>query len=209
MLKPYSFVFDGCTYTFQTVPQINEFKSGIAGRKVFEDREICTARGPSMGPPKQENADAITQDWLDYKDGFGRMDNPHSTFRNHYEKWKAGEGSGVKGTSLENLPDLTPAMIQTLEASKIETLEQLAQMDPSNLAKAIGPEARTIVEKAKAIISPVNQDVMALREQAAKQASALEAANLQMDELRKQLAAMQAKSGKGGKAKATEEAETA
>jgi hypothetical protein len=203
MLKPYSFRHDGCTYTFLTVPQLAEHASTLAGRKVYRDEKVCKVQIPSMGPPKQANSDMITPEWLDYQDGFGRLDNPTTIFHDHYERWIAGADSTAAGTPLANLTDLTPAMLKTLEASKITCLEELAQMDPAKLAPALGPTARDLIEKAKALTAPINPDVAAVREENVAMKNQMEAQALQLEEMRKTIAAMQAK---GGKAKQQAEA---
>ncbi len=201
-LKPYSFRHDGATYTFVTEPDIAEHQSKIAGRKVFIDQEKCKVQIPSMGPPKQANSDTITQDWLDYQDGYGRLDNPTNIFHDHYAKWKAGAESDAVGTPLANLTELTAAMIKTLEASRITTLEELAAMDPAKLAPAIGPTARDLIEKAKALTAPIDANVAAVREENVKLKNEQEAQALQMEELRKTIAAMQAKAPKGKQSEA-------
>jgi hypothetical protein len=205
-LKPYSFRHDGATYTFVIEPDIAEHASTLAGRKVYKDFEKCKVMIPSMGPPKQANSDLITQDWLNYKDGFGRLDNPLNVFHEHYDRWKAGADSTAGGTPLANLSDLTPGMIKTLEASKIDTLEALAQMDPQRLAPALGPTARDLVEKAKALTAPINPDVAAVRQENVKMKDTMEAQALQMEEMRQQIAAMQAAGQKQPKGKAQEAA---
>lgn len=196
-LKTYSFRHDGATYTFLLEPQIAEHASTLAGRKVYKDFEVCKVQIPSMGPPKQANSDMITQDWLAYKDGEGRLDHPLTVFRDHYDKWKAGAESTAGGTPLANLADLTPGMIKTLEASRIDTLEALAQMDPARLAPALGPTARDLVEKAKALTAPISPDVSAVREENVRLKSEQEAQALQLEELRKTVAALQKKPEKG------------
>lgn len=196
-LKPYSFRHDGATYTFVTEPEIAEHQSKIAGRKVYIDQEKCKVQIPSMGPPKQANSDCITQDWLDFMDGYGRLDHPTTIFHDHYDRWKAGQASASIGTPLANMPELTPAMLKTLEASRIDCLEALAQMDPEQLSKAFGPQARSLIERAKELTAPVNPDVQAVREQNAKLSDQVEAQAAQMEEMRKQLAALTASKGKG------------
>lgn len=201
MQKEYTFSHDGVVYIFTTEAQEHPVQSKIAGRKIFVDVEVAYARIPSAGAPKQENSDLITTDWLDMKDGHGRMDRPLSIFREHYDKWKAGFEAGSKGAPLSNLADLTPAMIKTLEAAKIETVEMLAAMDERGVASLLGPRSREIQEKAKALIASVNPDVEAVR------AENLRLSN-DMDALRAQIAALQEAraepSPKGKKAKAVE-----
>lgn len=201
-LKPYTFRHDGATYTFMTEPQLAEHQSTIAGRKVYRDEKVCKVQIPSMGPPKQANSDMITEDWLNYKDGYGRLDNPTNVFHDHYDRWLAGADSDAGGTPLANLTALTAGMIKTLEASKINDLETLAQMDPAQLAKALGPTAHDLVAKAKALTAPIDANVAAVREENVRLKNEQEAQALAMEEMRKQLAALQ----KPGKAKQAEAA---
>lgn len=201
MAKPYTFVHDGVAYTFSTKPEKAEHKSQLAGRPVFIDQEICTARIPSLGAPKQANSDTITQDWLDYKDGVGRTDHPLTVFRDHYDRWKAGMENKATGTPLREHADLTDAMIMSLEASKVVTLEALAVMDPKALAAVLGPRSREIVERAKELIAPPDKNVQALREKNAKMENDMEALKAQIAALQEARAADQKPAPKGKAAK--------
>lgn len=197
--REYSFVHDGVAYTFTTEAQKAEHASQIAGRPVFRDQEVCYARIPSLGAPKQANSDLISPEWLDFKDGVGRVDRPLSVFHDHYDRWKAGMENAIAGTPLQEHSDLTQAMIKTLEASKIDTLEQLAKLDPSDLSKVLGPKARDIVERAKELTAAPSADVKAVREENARLSSTIESQGAQLDELRKQIAALQSGASKAKK----------
>jgi hypothetical protein len=204
MAKEYSFQYDGVTVIFTTEAQEHPVQSKIAGRKVYRDVEVAYQRIPSAGSPKQENSDLITDDWLAMKDGEGILDIPRSTFRDHYARWKEGLDNSVSGTPLEDLADLTPAMIKTLEASKITTVEALVAVDERGIASMLGPKARDIIAKAKTMLASVNPDMEAVR------AENLRLSN-DMDALRAQIAAMQEARAepKKGKAKAPVEEEAA
>lgn len=184
MAKEYAFIHDGVKYVFTTEPQENTIKTKLAnGRKVYEDREVCYAHVPSPGAPKQVNSDMITYDWLAMKDGEGRIDTPHTEFRDHYDRWKQGLESASRGTALEDLADLTPAMIKTLEASKIDTIEALVAVDAAAVAALLGPKGRSIIEKAKALLASYNPDMEAVN-------AKLIAQENEMDALRAQIAAL-------------------
>jgi hypothetical protein len=184
MQKEYRFIHDGVVVIFTTEAQEHPVRSKLAGRKVFQDVEVAYQRIPSAGSPKQENSDLITPDWLAMKDGEGRMDEPMTIFRDHYDKWKAGLESVQKGTPLADLADLTAAMVKTLEASKIETIEALVAVDERGLSSMLGPKARDIVAKAKTLLASVNPDMEAVQAENLRMSNDLEA-------LKAQIAAMQ------------------
>lgn len=204
MAKEYNFIHDGVKYVFTTEAQESPIKTKLAGgRKVFEDREVCYARVPSPGAPKQENSDLITPDWLAMKDGEGLTDTPHNTFRDHYDRWKAGLDAVQRGTPLEDLAELTPAMIKTLEASKIETLEAMVAVDAQGITAMLGPKGRDILAKAKALLASFNPDVEAVRAENLRMSTDLEALKAQIAQLQEARAA--APEPKGRKAQVAQQ----
>lgn len=180
MAKEYPFIHDGVKYIFTTEAQEHPVQSKIAGRKVFHDVEVCYARVPSPGAPKQENSDLITPDWLAMKDGEGLSDSPSNVFRDHYDRWKQGQDAQSHGTPLEELPDLTPAMIKTLEANKIDALETLVTVDERAIGSMVGPKWRDIIAKAKTLLASFNPDVEAVRAKNMELENSLEALKAQI-----------------------------
>lgn len=180
MAKEYTFIHDGVKYIFTTEAQEHPVQSKLAGRKVFHDVDVAYARVPSPGAPKQENSDVITPDWLAMKDGEGLSDSPSTVFRDHFDRWKRGLEAQTRGTALADLPELTPAMIRTLEASKIETLEALVAVDERAVGSMLGPKWRDIVTKAKALLASFNPDVEAVRAENMRMSSDLEALKAQI-----------------------------
>ena len=78
----------------------------------------------------------------------------------HYEQYepmieafkKGDEEAGMSGTPLKEWPEISRSMAATLKAAKIFTVEGLANIADGQLS-AIGPEGRTLREKALAFLA--------------------------------------------------------
>jgi hypothetical protein len=142
----------------------------LGGSKIFKDVEVLNALIP--GSKNQANSDLVTQDLIDRKG-----------IREFYNKWKSGVSTNMEGRPLRDLDELTGGQIKTLEAANIRSLEAVAELDDS-LLSILGPQGRALRDKARVKIGfTADEGVKALRAENA-------ALNAQMEEMRKQIAAL-------------------
>lgn len=116
----------------------NNFKSEQEGRPIFEDREFVKIIIP--GDNKTEMVYQVTDI---YKQQYPKQ----------YEAFKRSEDQRyVSGTPLKHWPPMTPALVRTMEASNIHTVEQLAEITDSQM-QHVGMGASEWAKKAKAFLS--------------------------------------------------------
>ncbi len=160
----------------------NKRKSIEAGRPIFEDREMVRIR--IAGDPKNTliapATDACGRDRetnlpITYKDKFPE----------HYRYFKDNGGAAIVGTPLTEVSWLTASKVAELKALSIFTVEALAQLDGSLLAR-IGLGARELKNQAQAWIDKSNGAV-----DAGRFADELSARDQIIEQLRRDIAALQ------------------
>lgn len=150
----------------------NRKKSLEEGRPIFDDVEMVKILIP--GDPKRKPV--FRADEMHYVSARKMQMTYAERFPTQYKAFKDQIADFVSGTPLSELPFLTAARRAELKPLGITTAEQLAGLQDANM-KRIGMDGRALVEKAKAYLT------------AAK-------GTAEVDELRKQLADLQAQMGK-------------
>ena len=106
-------------------------------------------------------------------------DKDKARFPRQWERYQRGEAVSTEGTPLEVWPIMTKGLVKMLKAQNIATVEQLANVDDSNL-RNLGIGAREMRDRAKAYLEDAADGARAdkdAREKAAlqQQIDALEA----------------------------------
>ena len=147
---------------FSRRPVLNPHKSTEAGRAIFDEKDFITIWTPGS---------QLTVIDTPITDGFYMQ-----RFGDRYKKWLAGVEESSSGTPLESFPFLfnKVGLVAELKAMHIHTVEQLANLPDTGTSKLMGG--------------------MELREKADKwlKQSASEAADAEKEQLKQQLAALQA-----------------
>ena len=146
-------------------------RSKEAGRPIFGDEVFIRKVIP--GQPDVWDRQATAHDFAQYPA--------------QYEHYKRTDGKGVlvQGTPLSEVPFLSRAKIQELQAVKIYSLEQLAGLSDAVIAK-FGLDTRERVEKAKAFIC-LAQDTA----EVTKQAQELIEARREIEDLNERVKALE------------------
>lgn len=147
---------DNAHARFYMHPVQNKALSEKEDRPIFEDKEMVEIRIPGdkhiswVGPVTE--AQKIEGQWIDSRQRFPEA----------YAAFKRGEQVAMVGTPLEQWPNprLTAARVAELKALNIFSVEDLASVSDSNLAKMgmggreMRQSARDYIEKAKASADP-------------------------------------------------------
>jgi hypothetical protein len=149
--------------------------SDTAGRKIFKDVEMVEAKYP--GDPGRSNVSPAHGKCFMYRPKPGEEDDGKGfltwaeRFPEEYARFKANDPTAERsGTPLEHAPFLTPAQVFELRAINVHTVEALARLSESAIAKY---HLRPKVEQAKVWLGEAEASA-AVAESAAK-AQALEA----------------------------------
>lgn len=70
----------------------------------------------------------------------------------YYDNWKSGKSEPVTGTSLEAWPGATPSLVKALNSVNIRSVEDLAEMEDSSIARIALPGLRDKKRQAQAFI---------------------------------------------------------
>jgi hypothetical protein len=171
---------DNAIPEFEMRPVKNNFKSEQSGKPVFEEQEFITIRVP--GDRKTE--------WC------GRVTEEHKArFPRHYAAFKQQQEAPTEGTPLAEWPAVTRSQVLELAAVHIKTVEQIAELSDDLLNKAVPMGGYALRDKAKRWLEQAagNAPTEALAAENALLKENQEVMQRQMDEMKKALAAMQAK----------------
>lgn len=157
---------------FGTMPVEDKKASEKAGYPVFVDREFFSARVPG---DKNTHSLRIATD----KD--------RQRFPRAYAAFKQRDTVPVQGMPIEQWPQITRAQALTLRAAGVHTVEAMAEVHDGNIDK-LGANARELKAKAKAFLAQAT-DTAAAQKLAAEN----ERKDLEMAELRRQIADLAAK----------------
>lgn len=157
---------------FFSHPVENARKSKEAGRPIFDAVEMVSIMAP--GNAKTEYTARAHS--MHYDSNARKQWTYAERFPDHYAAFKRGSESQHPGTPLSEVPFLSNAQKAEMAAMKIYTVEQLAGMADRDIGKK-GMGFRSYVDSAKAYLD-TTQGTNALR--------------TEMEELRRQLAEMQA-----------------
>lgn len=178
------------TVIFRNNATVNEAKTKTEGRPIYDDMEVCDIFFPGNVKERVPTARALDQaDW--FEDPVTQTKRPRTYMEKYapeYQAFKAGNAMLASGTPLEEAPFLTEGKrLELKHGLKIFTVEQLANLDGTGL-KAMGIGGRDLKDRAIAYLesAKVGADASLLREELAKR-------DAQMDEMRKQIAALLAK----------------
>lgn len=139
-IPEHAFRKDGILYKFSVIAsEVLPNPNGPRKLKRFVDEEVLTWVIPM--DIRTEGSAAIS-DWLLDTKGI----------REEYDRWKDGLGSAIGGTRLTEWDEISPAIVAGLEAAKIYTVEQLADVD-DGLLSAIGQNMRPLRDKARAFVA--------------------------------------------------------
>jgi hypothetical protein len=150
---------------FYLVPKKNEAKSAEEGRPVFEDREYIELIAAG-------NSTNIIRK--------PASDRERQQFRREYSLFKEGDVEQITGTRLTEVPWITRSQVEELMYRKVRTLEALADISDTECNV---PGMLDLRRKAQAWL------------QKASEAAPFTAMQAEMEDLRKQLAALQAQQG--------------
>ncbi len=162
---------------------IDAIRDGVAsaekGREVFKEVEMCIVR--TVGDKDNNLVIRADEPFLKAPGG-GSMMNAMERYPDHYAAFKNNETERVAGTALESLPFLGKAQIAELNYYGVKTAEQLAALGEAQLEKRFGwREWRT---QAEVWISEADKSAIASK------------AQMENDDLKARLAALEAKMAK-------------
>lgn len=157
---------------FFSHPVENPRKTKEAGRPIFDSVEMVSIMAP--GNTKTEYTSKASS--MHYDSNARKQWTYAERFADHYAAFKRGSESQQPGTPLSEVPFLTLAQKAEMTAMKLHTVEQLAGMADRDVAKK-GMGFRAYVDSAKAYLD-TTQGTNALQSE--------------MEDLRRQLAAMKA-----------------
>lgn len=154
---------------FYITPEKDEKASAEAGRPVYVDRECIEIIAAG-------NSNNIVRRFVREAD--------KTRFREEYTLFKAGSVEQVVGTPLSEIPWMAKSQCEELYFMKIRTLEQLAALDDQVCSKMAG--LYDLKRKAAAWLKK------------SEEAKPFTAMAEELDQLKKQLAALTAEKGKKG-----------
>lgn len=177
------------TVIFRNNATPNEAKTKTAGRPIYDDMEVCDIFFPGMVKERVPTCRALDQaDWIE--DPVMQTKRPRTymeKYAEEYQAFKSGGALALSGTPIEEAPFLTEGKrLELKHGLKIYTIEQLAALDGVGL-KAMGLDGRNLKDRAQAYLDTAREgaDTAHLQSELAKR-------DAEMDEMRKQIAALMA-----------------
>lgn len=159
---------------------INQAKTDAAGRRIYDDLEMCEIKFP--GDPSRSIVAPAHDKAFMHRPKHGEEPKGHLTyaerFEGAYKAWKSNDPAALRsGTPIEHLPFMTPAKVFELKAQNIFTAEALTRLSESAIAKL---SARSLVEQAKVYLGEAEASAAVAKAEAERAAveakfSALEA----------------------------------
>jgi hypothetical protein len=173
----------------------NKAKSLAEGRPIFDDEEMCEIRSPGSKDVKVFPAHTFAR-WVDdYMTGEQTKQSYAERFSHQYRQFKAKAAQTKSGTPLDFAMFLSEGRRSELRAQNVYTIEQLADIEGSEL-KNLGPGGREMKNAAMTFINEGRAS--APNQQMADELAAMKARNAILEEdaeRRKQM--MLAESGDG------------
>jgi hypothetical protein len=143
---------DGEAVRLYVEPEQNNFASEKHGRPIFD--EVLYAE---VTAPGQKESSPVFVLERKYADEVG-IEQPQRTekytqYKELIDAYRSGNDSvDVRGTPLAAWPAMTVALVATCHHAGVYTVEALSALPDSRLS-ALGPGARSLVERAKAFVS--------------------------------------------------------
>lgn len=158
---------------FSVSAKENKAKSRVAGRPIFDEKEIVTLRIPGDQQRVIVQPAHHVSHWDD-----GQPVTYAQRFNPQYLRFKDGRAQIQEGTPLAELPFLTESKRMELRAVAVHTAEALAGLDGPHLAR-LGMGGRELKNQAVAYLEKArgSSDVTAM-------AATIAALQLQIDELK-------------------------
>lgn len=125
---------DGAIPRFYTRPVQSKYKSNLAGRPIFEDREFVEILVPG---DRKTVVDEMVKD--EHRRRWPRA----------YEAFRSGQEAPTEGTPLAEWPGISRSLVEELRFSKVFSVEQLAGLTDDQLAKTIQMGGFALREKAQ------------------------------------------------------------
>jgi len=170
---------DALVVLFKHIAKRDDAKTLKEGREIFEDIEVCEIRSPGSKDVKVFPALAVTR-WVDNPyTGEQTQQTYAERFKHQYQQFKRDAAQTKTGTPIDRVPFLTAGRRAELRAQNIYTLEQLADIDGSEL-KNLGPGGRDMKNKATEYIADSKSSAPTLQLQA--ELEALRARNAVLEE---------------------------
>lgn len=183
------------------------------GHKVEEDREATEKAGHFVGRDvayafitpmgSKDRIEKIASEWLAQMKTSALEGKIPAEWVEHFnlvfKHWKEGTQAPVNGTALSSWPPISPAVLETLVAMGIRTVEDLAECNEEAITRA-GMGARALKQQAKDWLQSSKENGVFVAEMAKLRATN---ANLTVrnESLEKRLAALEARVGAGTTAK--------
>jgi hypothetical protein len=162
---------------FMREPVLHPGKSKEAGRAVYEERDFVRIHVPG-------DKTTVCVEPMHEINMF--------RFKARYEKWKAGQAEAVVGTPLSAMPTMTPAKVEEYKFFKIITIEQLADANDQLGQKFMSFQADKLSAKRFIEATKGNAPVEKMNEELQKR-------DLEIENLRTMVEALQAQSSKSKK----------
>ena len=143
---------EALTVIFRNHAVLNQAKTVKAGRKIYDDVELCEVRFPGSKASSGFPATAQSHWAVDPETGGQVIVTYAERFRRQYRQFKEQQTQTKSGTPLEHVPFLTAARQAELRALNIYTVEQLAHLDGQEL-KNLGPGGRGLKNQAEEFIA--------------------------------------------------------
>lgn len=187
-IRPNESRFEGDTklyVEFSRKPKLHPGKSREAGRAVFEEVDYIKIYVPG-------DKSSVIERPVSEQDSY--------RFQERYNKWKSGQAEAVVGTPLSALPGMTPSKVEEYKYFKVITVEQLAEANDNLGSKFMSfnqdkQRAKAFIEVAKnnAPIEKMNEE--------------LQKRDMEIENLKTMVEALQAATGSKRKVAAAETAE--
>ena len=128
---------------FKNHAALNEGKSRIEGRPIFDDVEVVEIRSPGSKDVKVFPATSFSHWEIDPTTGEQTKVTYAERFRHQYQQFRAKSAQTKSGTPLEYVPFMTEGKRAEMRAQNIYTVEALAAIDGAEL-KNLGAGGREL-----------------------------------------------------------------
>jgi hypothetical protein len=178
---------------FYTEAVQNQAGSREAGHAVFDDVEMV--RLHKRGTTNQATEERVATLRKHKPDMWAFLDP-------YYQSWKRGLEGPVDGSALANWPPISKAMLQTLRALHIHTVEALAALTDADVVR-VGPGAIRLRDQARAWATAAEQtgkiaeQLVARDERISAQAAQIAELTEAVEALRAQVEARKARAKEG------------
>lgn len=132
-------------------------------------KEVEFVRWSRRGTQNATTEEKIVR--LSKNDLNGNVNPIWQTLKPFYESWKSGKEAPIDGTPLAAWPGATPQLVKALEPYHIRSVQDLADLTDSTMARIFLPGVRGFRENAKAYVAaisttaPIAGEIASLREQ--------------------------------------------